>query len=460
MIGSQGIFKGTVFLNVQRTTLLDVLCYIEVVNEVFRLYRFGNAIDLCVCLFIRIVAIDTDALMLLLIVNGCTVILEPVILHSSVYIALGSFFGFLQSVVIQFIIKAVFKVMISGNQITTFRLCCFGADFALNFLCNGAFFGIGITPYRMVSFVLRKHFLESGTVLCTEDRIKQRGVSQLHFPVGDLLHKKSGVVQIDRIANLIIPHRCFLIRLCDIICGFFRLYCFHRRHRLTDFLKVVIGKPLIVEVFRNALMVYIVGSGLFVPDGILAILGINHSETLIDIFQRICFGIFDCLPLGFFLRGKKATFFHQSVDSLCHLCPGHLHLIAAAFGVANALGIVILTAVGCTGTCMGMTAGSIFMLQKLGFVLNRMIFLPVFIDTTLSTGEAAATDQVCIDLIIRNKLTDKGHLHHIALIFPERSIQFIQPLFNAIQLVIVETKQRMVGIMGNHKPTILLFHCR
>ena len=207
-------------------------------------------------------------------------------------------------------------------------------------------------------------------------------------------------------------------------------------------------------------MVYIVGSGLFVPDGILAILGIDHSKTLIDIFQRICSGIFDCLPLGFLLRGKKATFFHQSVNSLCHLCPGHLHLIAAAFGVANALGIVILTAVGCTGTGMGMTAGSVFMLQKLGFVLNRMIFLPVFIDTALSTGEAAATGQVCIDLIIRNKLTDKGHLHHIALIFPERSIQFIQPLFNAIQLVIMKAKQRTVGIMGNHKPTILLFHCR
>ena len=207
-------------------------------------------------------------------------------------------------------------------------------------------------------------------------------------------------------------------------------------------------------------MVYIIGSGLFVPDGILAILGINHSEALINIFQRICSGIFDCLPLSFFLRGKKATFFHQSVNSLCHLCPGHLHLIAAAFGVANALGIVILTAVRRTGAGMGMTAGAVFVLQELGFILNRMIFLPVFIDTSLSTGKAAATGQVCIDLIIRNELTDKGHLHPIGLIFPERSIQFIQPLFNAIQLVIVETKQRTVGIMGNHKPTILLFHCR
>ena len=207
-------------------------------------------------------------------------------------------------------------------------------------------------------------------------------------------------------------------------------------------------------------MVYIVGSGLFVPDGILAILGINHSETLINIFQRICSGIFDCLPLSFFLRGKKATFFHQSVDSLCHLCPGHLHLIAAAFGVANALGIVILTTVSCTGTGMGMTSGSVFVLEELGFILNRMIFLPVFIDTALSTGKAAATGQVSIDLVIRNKLTDKGHLHHIALIFPDRGIQFIQPLFNAIQLMIMEAKQRTVSIMGNHKPTILLFHCR
>ena len=174
MIGSQGIFKGTVFLDVQRTTLLNILGNIEMVDEVFRflLFRLCTGSDLCLCLFIRIVTIDTDALMLLLIVNGSTVILEPVMLHSSVYIALGSFFGFLQSVVIQFIIKAVFKVMISGNQITTFRLCCFGADFALIFLCNGVFFGIGITPYRMVSLVLRKHFLESGTVLCTEDRIK------------------------------------------------------------------------------------------------------------------------------------------------------------------------------------------------------------------------------------------------------------------------------------------------
>ena len=118
MVGSQGIFKGTVFLDVQRTTLLNIFGNIEVVDKVFRLYRLGNAINLCVCLFVGIVAIDTDTLMLMLIVNGSTVILEPVILHSSVYIALGSFFCFLQSVVVQFVIETIFKVMVSGDQIT------------------------------------------------------------------------------------------------------------------------------------------------------------------------------------------------------------------------------------------------------------------------------------------------------------------------------------------------------
>ena len=118
MVGSQGIFKGTVFPDVQRTTLLNIFGNIEMVDEVFRLYRLGNAINLCVCLFIRIVAIDTDALMLLLIVNGSTIVLESIMLHGSVYIALGSFFRFLQSVVVQFVIKAVFKVMVCGNQIT------------------------------------------------------------------------------------------------------------------------------------------------------------------------------------------------------------------------------------------------------------------------------------------------------------------------------------------------------
>ena len=97
IVGSQGIIKGTVFLDVQRTPLLNVLGNIKMVDEVFLLllFEFRTGSDLCVCLFIRVVPIDTDALMLLLIVNGSTIVLESVILHGSVHIALGSFFRFL-----------------------------------------------------------------------------------------------------------------------------------------------------------------------------------------------------------------------------------------------------------------------------------------------------------------------------------------------------------------------------
>ena len=137
IVGSQGIIKGTVFLDVQRTPLLNVLGNIEMVDEVFRLLLFGfrTGSDLCVCLFVRVVPIDTDALMLLLIVNGSTIVLESVILHGSVHIALGSFFRFFQSVVVQFIIEAVFKVMVGGNQIAAL-LFCFRDNFVWMFLCN------------------------------------------------------------------------------------------------------------------------------------------------------------------------------------------------------------------------------------------------------------------------------------------------------------------------------------
>ena len=218
----------------------------------------------------------------------------------------------------------------------------------------------------MVSLVLREHFFKVLTVLRTEDGISKGRVSQLNFSVRDLLHKESSIVQIYRITDLIVPCRFLLGRffhdLSRLCRRCFRLNCSHSCYGLTDFLKVVIGKPFIVKVFRYTLRVNIVSAGLLIPDGILAILGIDNSETLVDIFQRICLGSFDCLSLGFFFRGEIATFLHQGINSLCHLRPRHLHIIAAAFVITDTLGIVIFTAVRCTGTGMGMTACTILML--------------------------------------------------------------------------------------------------
>ena len=93
---------------------------------------------------------------------------------------------------------------------------------------------------------------------------------------------------------------------------------------------------------------------------------------------------------------------------------------------------------------MGMTTGSVFMLQEVHLFFGRMILLPVVINTGFATGKTTSTGQVCIDFIIRNELADKGHLHHIGLILTQRQIQLIQLFLNEIQLVIVKTKQ--IGI--------------
>ena len=218
----------------------------------------------------------------------------------------------------------------------------------------------------MVSLVLREHTLEILTILGTEDRIGKGGVKQLNLSVRNLLHTESRIVQIYRVTDLIVPFRFFGSRCFD-NCGRlchrrFWLNRLHRSYGLTNFLQIVIGKPFVREVFRNAFRVYIVVIGLIIPDCILAILSINYCETVINIFQRISFSFFDSLSFRFFLWAEVASLSHQTVDSLHHLCPGHLQFIAATLGVSNTLGIVILTAVRCAGASMGMTTGSVFML--------------------------------------------------------------------------------------------------
>ena len=76
-----------------------------------------------------------------------------------------------------------------------------------------------------------------------------------------------------------------------------------------------------------------------------------------------------------------------------------------------------------------------------------MVFLPVVVDTGFPTGKATSTtSQVSVDLIIGNELTDKGWIHHIGLILPERGIQFTDTLSNLIELMIAEAEQ--VGVLG------------
>ena len=82
-----------------------------------------------------------------------------------------------------------------------------------------------------------------------------------------------------------------------------------------------------------------------------------------------------------------------------------------------------------------------------------MVFLPVVVDTGFPTGKATpTTSQVSVDLIIGNELTDKGWIHHISLILPERGIQFTDTLSNLIELMVAESKQ--VGVLGKGFPEL------
>ena len=67
-----------------------------------------------------------------------------------------------------------------------------------------------------------------------------------------------------------------------------------------------------------------------------------------------------------------------------------------------------------------------------------MSFLPILIDSGFSTRDTTATGKGRINFIIGDKLAYNGRHRHSALIFSEWQIKLIQPLFQAVQLMIVE----------------------
>ena len=264
-------------------------------------------------------------------------------------------------------------------------LLCFRTVFALNFLYNGLFFDLGINSYRMVSFVLRQHTLEVLTVLCTEDRISKRRVTQLNFSVRNLLHTESGIVQIYCVTDLIVPcwiaFFIFLMVISHLLITCvgqvikvqiiqFYLNQLFQRFILSGFNQNVMQIAFNAKIYQIGVCLntnfFICDSGVTDTNGskIAEISTCTELSLTVIVNQFLCqfqfcvdffFGSFDCPSFGFFLRSKITPFLHQRINSLCHLSPGHLHIIATTFVITDTLGIVILTTMGCTGTGMGMT---------------------------------------------------------------------------------------------------------
>ena len=90
---------------------------------------------LFLCLFIRVIAIDAKALVCFGVIDGSAVIGKTVFLHRSGNIALRRGLRFLQRLIIQLIVKAVFKMVIGSDLIAR----CHLRSVAVNGFCGQPF---------------------------------------------------------------------------------------------------------------------------------------------------------------------------------------------------------------------------------------------------------------------------------------------------------------------------------
>ena len=103
---------------------------------------------LCVRLFIRVIAVDTQILPCLLVVDGCAVIRKAVAFHRAVHITLCGFFCFFQRLIVPLLIKAVFKVMIHYDLI----LCCHSVGIIINHFFRQPFRFLGERVIQLPHF--------------------------------------------------------------------------------------------------------------------------------------------------------------------------------------------------------------------------------------------------------------------------------------------------------------------
>ena len=103
---------------------------------------------LCVRPFIRVITVDTQILPCLLVVDGCAVIRKAVAFHRAVHITLCGFFCFFQRLIVPFLFKAVFKVMIHYDLI----LWCHSVGIIINHFFRQPFRFLGERVIQLPHF--------------------------------------------------------------------------------------------------------------------------------------------------------------------------------------------------------------------------------------------------------------------------------------------------------------------
>ena len=82
--------------------------------------------SLLLCFFVRVIAIDPEALARFGVIDGSAVVCKTIFLHRTGNIALRCGLRFFQRLIVQFIVKAVFSMVIGCNLIGLERamVCC------------------------------------------------------------------------------------------------------------------------------------------------------------------------------------------------------------------------------------------------------------------------------------------------------------------------------------------------
>ena len=180
-------------------------------------------------------------------------------------------------------------------------------------------------------------------------------------------------------------------------------------------------------------------------DGIVVGLCLCWQFTLCFLFP---------LKLGvalLFPWGEKTILLNEGVNPCGHLRPAQLHIGAVCLFQRNSAAVVILAAVGCTGNGMGAPAYAVLIFEESCLFLAGVVGGEVFVDSTLAALHAAAAIQRVVDLVLRDEAPQLRHCGHFGGILPAGQGQVPQALPDVLQLVVMESQQASVLLMGGVK---------
>ena len=148
---------------------------------------------------------------------------------------------------------------------------------------------------------------------------------------------------------------------------------------------------------------------------------------------------------------EEAVLLNEAVNPCGHLRPTQLHIGTACFFQDNSAAVVAFITMGCTGNGMGAPAYAVLIFEESCLFLAGMVGGEVFVDPALAALHAAAAIQRVVDLVLRDEACQLRHCGHFGGILPAGQGQVPQALPDVLQLVVMESQQASVLLMGGVK---------